>query len=105
MQTDAMEALLALASAHAQATSLLEVQGLSWMELRLLLAVHGASAPGRRPTELARELHLSPSGVTRALLPLEKRGIVKRERDPGDARASHTSLTEAGRTLATEASA
>lgn len=101
MPTDAMEAALALAAAHAQVSSALEVQGLSWMELRLLLVLRGVS--GRRPTELARELHLTPSGVTRALLPLEKRGIVKRDRDPDDARASLTSLTGAGWTLIDEA--
>jgi DNA-binding MarR family transcriptional regulator len=101
MQTDAMEALLALASAHAQAAGALEVQGLSWMELRLLQVL--SAGDGRRPTELARELHLTPSGVTRALLPLENRGIVQRERDPGDARASLTSLTSAGRELVAQA--
>ena len=101
MQTDAIEAALAIAAAHAHVSSDLEVHGLSWMELRLLLVLRGASV--RRPTELARELHLTPSGVTRALLPLEKRGIVHRERDPDDARASQTSLTEAGRKLTDEA--
>ena len=101
MQTDSMEALLALTAAHAQAATALEVHGLSWMELRLLLVLRGAST--RRPTELAHELHLTPSGVTRALLPLEKRGIVQRDKDPNDARASQTSLTDAGRKLTDEA--
>ena len=103
MQTDAMEALLALATAHALASRALEAQGLSFQELRLLLVLRAASAPGRRPTELAHELHLSPSGVTRALLPLEKRGIVERQRDPNDARASLTALTPVGCTLVDEA--
>ena len=58
---------------------------------------------GRRPTELAHELHLTASGVTRALLPLERRGIVERRRDPGDARASLALLTGTGRTLVGEA--
>ena len=101
MQTDAIETALALTAAHAQVAGDLEVQGLSWMELRLLLVLRGAT--GRRPTELARDLHLTPSGITRALLPLEKRGIVKRDKDPDDARASQTSLTEAGRSLIDEA--
>ena len=104
MHTDAMEALLALSAAHAQTERAVEAHGLSWMELRLLLVLQGAT-DGRRPTELARDLHLSPSGVTRALLPLEKRGIVQRGRDPQDARASLTSLTAAGRTLVAEATA
>ena len=99
-----METLLALAAAHAQATRSLEVSGLSFAELRLLLALREAST-GRRPPELAQSLHLSPSGITRALLPLEKRGIVERHRDPGDGRASHVFLTKAGRELVNEASA
>ncbi|MBV8638455.1 MAG: MarR family transcriptional regulator [Candidatus Eremiobacteraeota bacterium] len=101
MSTDAIETLLALASAYAMATRSLEVAGLSFAELRLLLALRGAET-GRRPTELARDLSLTPSGVTRALLPLEKRGIVERKRDPGDGRASHVFLTAAGRTLVDE---
>ena len=94
MPTDAMETLLQLASAYALATRSLEAQGLSFGELRLLLALRGSD--GRRPTDLARELHLTSSGVTRALLPLEKRGIVARAADPADARASRATLTEAG---------
>ncbi len=103
MPTDALEALFALAAANAEAPRFLEVQGLSFAELRLLLAIRAAADGGRRPTDLARELQLTPSGVTRALLPLEKRGIVGRERDATDARASQASLTPAGTALLGEA--
>ena len=103
MPTDALETLLALANAHAIATRSLEAQGLSFGELRLLLALRAAAAGAGRPTDLARDLHLSPSGVTRMVLPLEKRGIVSREPDPGDARASRVGLTPAGRQLLDEA--
>ncbi len=103
MPTDAMETLLALANAAAVAAQKLEVQGLSFAELRLLLAIRAASEKARRPTDLARDLQVTPSGITRALLPLEKRGIVSRERDPEDARASRAALTNAGRALLDEA--
>ena len=103
MPTDAMETLFALASASSIATQTLEAQGLSFSELRLLLAMRAASSRGSRPTDLARELHVTASGITRALLPLEKRGIVAREKDPGDARASQAVLTPAGRQLLDEA--
>jgi DNA-binding MarR family transcriptional regulator len=103
VHTAALDVFLALASAHAQATSSLEASGLSFAEIRLLLAIRTAAERGRRPADLARELNLTPSGVTRALLPLEKRGIVARERDPGDARASHAVLTSAGEHVLAEA--
>lgn len=102
MPTDSVETLLALAAAHARAVRVLEVRGLSFAEVRLLVPLRAAEG-GRRPTELAHELHLTASGVTRALLPLERRGIVLRQRDPGDARASLAMLTPAGRTLLDEA--
>jgi DNA-binding MarR family transcriptional regulator len=100
--TDSLETILALAAAYARASRALDLAGLSFAEIRLL----GALVPtqtGRRPTELANDLHLTPSGVTRALLPLEKRGIIERRPDPGDARASLARLTPAGRTLILEA--
>jgi DNA-binding MarR family transcriptional regulator len=102
MPTDSVETLLALAAAYARAVRALEVRGLSFAELRLLVPLLAGNG-GRRPTELAHELHLTASGVTRALLPLERRGIVERRRDPGDARASLALLTGTGRTLVGEA--
>jgi DNA-binding MarR family transcriptional regulator len=78
--------------------------GLSLSELMLLRGIESKPDRRVRPTELARELHLSASGVTRALLPLEKRGIVRREPDPADGRASLATLTESGRELVRDAS-
>jgi DNA-binding MarR family transcriptional regulator len=103
MPTTHLDPLLSLANAHAEASRGLELSGLSFAELRLLLAIREAAGKESRPTDLARELRITGSGVTRALLPLEKRGILKRERDPGDARASRVTLTSAGRTLLAEA--
>ena len=105
-----LSALLRLATAHAAATRMLDAKigghhGLSFAEVRLLRALAGAPAEGLRPTELAAALEISPSGATRAVLPLEKRGILSRRADPADARASRIGLTAAGRTLAAEASA
>jgi DNA-binding MarR family transcriptional regulator len=102
MQDPHLEALMRLATANAIAARELEVHGLSFSELRLLSALAPAEH-GLRPTELAAQMEVTASGVTRAVLPLEKRGIVKRDRDPHDARASRIALTAAGRTQLDEA--
>jgi DNA-binding MarR family transcriptional regulator len=104
-----LEALLRLSKTHAAASRELEAglgghHGLSFGELRLLRVLAAAPEKRMRPTDLAAELELTASGVTRAVLPLEKRGIVRREPDPGDARASRVVLTPAGSILVADAS-
>ena len=68
---------------------------------------HLAEAPGERlrRVDLARRLALTPSGVTRLLSPLERRGIVTREQDGHDARATYAVLTPGGRGLVKNATA
>jgi DNA-binding MarR family transcriptional regulator len=68
---------------------------------------HLAGAPGGRlrRVDLARLLALTPSGVTRLLGPLERRGIVTREADGHDARATYAVLTRSGKALAKDAAA
>ncbi len=110
MNDAAFEALATLLATHARAVRSADAKlgghhGLSLTELALLRAVGGQPEGRARPTELARELHLTPSGVTRALLPLEKRGIVRRDADPDDGRASVVSLTPAGSELLRDATA
>jgi DNA-binding MarR family transcriptional regulator len=105
-----LETLLSLSKAHATAARQLELRlaahhGLGFSELRLLRAIAAAPERSARPTDLAASLDITASGVTRAVLPLEKRGIVKRAVDAVDARASRISLTAAGRTLLEHASA
>jgi DNA-binding MarR family transcriptional regulator len=66
---------------------------------------HLAQAPGARlrRVDLARRLALTPSGITRLLGPLERRGIVTREQDGNDARATYAVLTRSGKTLVKDA--
>jgi DNA-binding MarR family transcriptional regulator len=66
---------------------------------------HLALAPGGRlrRVDLARRLALTPSGVTRLLGPLERRGIVTREEDGNDARSTFAVLTRSGKSLARDA--
>jgi DNA-binding MarR family transcriptional regulator len=66
-----------------------------------------AEAPGGRlrRVDLARQVALTPSGVTRLLGPLERRGIVAREEAGHDARATYAVLTRSGKTLVKDATA
>lgn len=47
-------------------------------------------------TELARAAEVHPGAMTRLLDRLEARGLIVRQADPGDRRALHIHLTEAG---------
>jgi DNA-binding MarR family transcriptional regulator len=68
---------------------------------------HLGEAPGTRlrRVDLARRLALTPSGVTRLLGPLERRGLVTREADGDDARATYAVLTRSGKSLVKDATA
>jgi DNA-binding MarR family transcriptional regulator len=68
---------------------------------------HLAEAPGGRlrRVDLAQRLALTPSGVTRLLAPLERRGIVTREEGGHDARATYAVLTRSGKALVKDATA
>ena len=85
--------------------SLGSVHGLALKEVLLLM--HLERAPRRRLSriDLAKQLHVSPSTVTRMAAPLEKLGVVGREADPRDARLAYVVLTEAGQELVANARA
>lgn len=51
----------------------------------------------RRPGDLAAELQIAPSVVSRALAPLERDGQIERRLDPTDARSFRLALTQSGR--------
>jgi DNA-binding MarR family transcriptional regulator len=83
-----------------------ELGGVHGLGLSDFAALHHlAQAPGNRlrRVDLARRLAITPSGVTRLLTPLEKRGIVTREADGQDARATHAVLTKSGKALVADA--
>jgi len=52
---------------------------------------------GMRLSELAQQLDLDPSTVSRQVRQLEGAGLVARQGDPGDGRANVVALTPAGR--------
>lgn len=99
-----LEFCLRLTRAHATLTRRLDntlsgLHGLSFGDFMILY--HLGRAPGLRlrRIDLAERLGLTPSGVTRSLLPLEKLGLVGRQPDLRDARVGYASLTYAGQTL------
>ena len=80
------------------------IRGISLAEYRLLRAL--GDAPGSRASrvDLAEVVGLTPSGVTRALRPMEKLGIVSTVKSKRDARLAIAALTPAGRDLLEDAS-
>lgn len=100
---DAFAVCRELARADAEVRRRLEVQGLSLNDLAALHHIGEAPDATLRRVDLADRLGLTPSGVTRLLAPLEKLGYVGRTPDPGDARRTLVTLTEAGHARTREA--
>jgi DNA-binding MarR family transcriptional regulator len=84
--------------------SLGAIRGISLAEYRLLAALADAPESSASRVDLARAVGLTPSGVTRALKPMEKLGIVSTVKSKRDARLAIAGLTPAGRELLNEAS-
>jgi DNA-binding MarR family transcriptional regulator len=77
--------------------------GISFADFQILNHLNQAPDGKLRRIDLAERVGLSASGVTRALLPLEKIGLVTRESDPRDARVGLALITATGRELANNA--
>jgi DNA-binding MarR family transcriptional regulator len=97
--TEAFEKLL---GAHSALTRELEAalvarHGLTINDYGCLLLLSRAGEEGMRRIDLANELQLSPSGITRLLDRLEDQGFVGKGECKEDARVSYATLTEAGR--------
>ena len=99
---------LELAKAYARMVRRLDgrlgsLHGLSFGDFAILRQLGHAPEGRVRRVDLADQLGLTPAAVTRALVPLEKIGLVKREPDKNDARVGYASLTKAGERLLKEA--
>src|SRR3954469_4691373 len=101
MDSDARDAWRGFLNAHAQVTRRISrdlneagLPDLSWYDL--LWALY--SQPGRalRVNELAREVVLSPTAMSRFVDRVEAAGYVRREPDPADRRAQQVTITGAG---------
>jgi len=62
----------------------------------VLITLVGQPNGRLRMSALAERRLLTPSGITRAVMRLERRGLVRREPDASDARASLAVLTDVG---------
>lgn len=51
---------------------------------------------GQTQRDLAQLLHVSPAAVATSLKSLEKKGYIRREPEPGDARRNRVTLTDKG---------
>ena len=80
------------------------IRGVSLAEYRLLRALSDAPGSQASRVDLAHAVGLTASGVTRALRPLEKLGVVSTVKSDRDARLAIASLTSAGRELVRDAS-
>jgi DNA-binding MarR family transcriptional regulator len=85
-------------------SSLGAIRGISLAEYRLLRALGDAPGSQASRVDLAEAVGLTPSGVTRALRPMEKLSIVSTVKSKRDARLALAALTPAGRELLDDAS-
>ena len=75
------------------------VYGASFSEFVILRAVEAGGLHGIRRADLAEQVSLSVSGITRALAPLEKLGYIEHQQEELDARVRKVVLTKSGREL------
>ena len=98
LSTDAFGRLM---GAHAVlirelSASLVASHGLTINDYGTLLLLSRAGEEGMRRIDLANQLQLSPSGITRLLDRLEDQGLVGKGECKSDARVSYAILTEPG---------
>jgi DNA-binding MarR family transcriptional regulator len=101
LQPEQLDTWRAFLNAHAHVTRAIGrdlaaagLPDLGWYDLLWTLY----RAPGRRlrVNQLAREVVLSPTAMSRFVDRAEKAGVVRREPDPADRRALQVALTNAG---------
>jgi DNA-binding MarR family transcriptional regulator len=80
-------------------------RGVTLAEYRLLRALADAPYSRASRVELAQAVGMTPSGVTRALKPMERSGMVTTVRSKRDARFALAALSPSGRELVNAASA
>jgi len=82
----------------------LSLHGISFTEYFVLRQLAGTPGKKMRRIDLAREVGLTPSGITRLLNPMEKIGLVTKEKAARDARVSFVAITNSGEKILKDAS-
>ena len=93
----------ATALEHRMDVELAHTRGISFREYRLLKTLADSANNRLTRVALAQAVSVSPSGVTRALKPLEKLGYVSTVKNERDARQSLACVTDAGYELVADA--
>ena len=81
----------------------LSLHGINLSEFMVLRNLSLAPNQTTKRIELAESVGLTASGVTRLLLPMEKIGLVQKQKNPRDARVSLVRLTPAGQGILDDA--
>jgi DNA-binding MarR family transcriptional regulator len=107
-QSRAIEAWVRLLRGHAATRRSLDAQlqgdhGLTVNDYEALLLLSRADGNRMRRVDLAGEVQLTASGVTRLLDGLERKGLVEKATCSSDARVTYAVLTEGGRNKLEEA--
>lgn len=98
----ALKILMNLAKAQAVISrrfDRLNVHGIGFNDLMILYVLQQSTDGKMRRIDLADQIGLTASGITRMLLPMERIGLVTREANERDARVSYVVLTSAGKQL------
>ena len=78
------------------------VGGLGFNDLIILYYLSQTPDEKMRRIDLADKVGITPSGITRMLVPMERQGMIKRETSEQDARVSYVKLTSGGKRLLEE---
>jgi DNA-binding MarR family transcriptional regulator len=76
---------------------------LGFSDFTILYHLSQAKDEKMRRIDLAEKVGLTASGITRLLAPMEKIGLVKREKDSRDARVSFVAIAQGGKRKLSEA--
>jgi DNA-binding MarR family transcriptional regulator len=80
----------------------LSAYGMGFNDFIILYTLNQAHGEKLRRIDLAEQIGLTASGVTRMLAPMEKTGLVARETNERDARVSYVVLAPGGKRLLQE---